>query len=261
MPDAVRYIITSVLDPGTGAASSTTSGLPFTHVKDPLVRKVWRSTGKANEWLRFRASGGATSINYVGIFNHNLTKNASVLWQGNSTSNFASGPALSTALTVVTDTLGNVIPKISHFYSALQRYPHWRLYLKNSSNASSTLEIGRIFAGRQTQPTINIRDGFQISVVDPSRRRMTAGRQGYANVRRKYLEFEFGHSDVAEEQYDTMYSIFNEVGRHTSFVFALDPDSRPSHNTILCEFKNDLSVNQRIVRQYGINSIALTEKI
>ena len=260
MPDSVRYVVSSVLDPGTGAASSTASGLPYTNVKDVLVRKVYRTTGKANEWVRLRASGGATSINYIGIFNHNLTKNASVLWQGNSTSNFASGPALSTALSVVTDAQGNVIPKISNFYAALQSYPHWRLYIKDNGNASSTLEIGRIFAGRYTQPTRNIRDEFQIRWIDPSRRMMTAGRQGYTNLRTKYQEFEVGHGDVNEEQIDTMYGIFNEVGKHTAFVFALDPDSRPSHNTIYCEFQSDLNATHRVVRQYGLNSIVLSEK-
>lgn len=260
MPDNVRYVISSVLDPGTGAASSTTSGLPYTNVKDVLIRKVYRTTGKSNEWVRLRASGGATSINFIGIFGHSFTKNASVLWQGNSTSNFASGPALSTALSVVTDAQGAVIPKIGYFYSALQRHPHWRLYIKDSGNASSTLEIGRIFAGRYIQPTRNIRDGFQIKIIDPSRGRITAGRQGYFNLRKRYQEFEFGNTDIGEDQLDTMVGIFNSVGKNKAFVFSLDPDSRPSHNTIYTIFQSDLSATQRVLRQYGLNSIVVSEK-
>lgn len=260
MPDNVRYVISSVLDPGTGAASSTTSGLPYTNVKDVLIRKVYRTTGKLNEWVRLRASGGATGINAVFIGNHNLTKNASVLWQGNSTSNFASGPALSTALTVATDALGNVVPKIGYIYSSVQTYPHWRLYLKDSGNASSILQIGRIFAGRYTQPTINIRDGFSVRHVDPSRKRITAGRQGYTNVRTPYMEVDFGITDVSEAQADQFVGMFNSVGKHTAFVFFLDPDSRPSHNVIYSEFQNDVSLNHRVIRQYGINQVTLSEK-
>ena len=260
MVDNVRYGLSSVLDPGTGAASSATSGLPYINVKDVLIRKVYRTTGKKNEWVRLRVSGAATSINFVFIGNHNFTKNASVLWQGNSTSNFASGPALSTALSVVTDALGAVVPKIGYFYSTVKTYPHWRLYIKDSGNASSTLEIGRIFAGRYTQPTVNIRDGFTVRTVDPSRGRRTAGRQGYFNLRKKYSELDFGHTDVAEDQADQIQAIFNTVGTNRAFVFSLDPDSRPSHNTFLVEFSTDLTRQQRIIRRFSLSQITLTEK-
>ena len=161
---------------------------------------------------------------------------------------------------MVTDSQGNVIPKIGYFYSTNKTYPHWRLYIKDSGNASSTLEIGRIFAGRYVQPTRNIKDGFQIRTIDPSRKRVTAGRQGYTNIRTQYSELEFGHTDVDEQQMDVMRGIYNEVGSHTAFVFALDPDSRPSHNTIYCEFASGLNQQQRIIRQFSLPSIVLQEK-
>ncbi len=259
MPDAVKYVVSSVLDPGTGAASSTSSGLPFSNVKDPLVRKVHRTTGKANEFWRFRASGGATGINAVGILNHSFSKSAIVLWQGNTTSNFAS-PALNTTLSVVTDSLGTVIPKIGYIYSSVQSYAHWRLVVRDSGNASSTLAIGRIFAGRYIQPTINIRDGFSQQIIDPSRRRMVAGRQGYANIRRKYTELSFGFTDVGEAQADQFVAMFNSVGKYAAFLFFLDPDSRPSHNMILTEFTTDVTKQQRILRQFSMPQITLSER-
>ncbi len=259
MADSVRYGIGSVLDPGTGASSSAASGLPFSNLKNVLVRKVTRSTGKANEWWRFRASGGATGIQYVSIFNHNFSKNAVVLWQGNTTSNFAS-PALNTTLGVVTNARGEVVPQITKFYTSVQSYAHWRLYVRDSGNASSTLEVGRVMAGRYTQPSQNIRDGFTVRVIDPSRRRVTAGRQGYTNIRTPYVELEFGHTDLSEAQMDVMRGIYDEVGTHTAFMFSLSPDSRPSHESYYMQFDSELNQQHRTIRQFGLNSIRLEQK-
>jgi len=256
----VRWLRGSVLDDATVSASSETSGLPAINVRDKLIRKVYRTTGKSNEWVQFKASGGATGINCVFIGRHSLTKNAVVLWQGNTTSNFDSGPALNTTLTVVTDSLGSQVPKIGYFYSSVETYLHWRLYMRDSGNASSNIEIGRIAVGRWTQPTQNLREGFESRYVDPSRRMVTAGRQGYANTRPTYQEFTYSVGRVLEPQRDELVALYRSVGQHTAFVFALDPIDRPSHNTIYAEFSQPLEWSSDVVRQSSLQELTLSEK-
>lgn len=257
----VRYLKGSVLDDATVSASSQTAGLPAQNVKDKLIRKVYRTTGRANEWVRFKASGGATGINMVFVGKHSFTKNAVVLWQGNTTSNFASGPALNITLSVVTDALGSVIPKICHFRSAVATYLHWRLYVRDSGNASTNLEIGRIAAGRYTEPTQNVREGFTMRYVDPSRRMVNAGRQGYANTRPSYQEFTYSVGWAKEDQQDQLIALYRSIGQHTAFVFALDPVDRPSHNTAYVEFMEPVSWQSNVVRQGSLQELTLQEKV
>ena len=261
MANNVRYLRGSVLDDATVSASSQTAGLPAGNVKDKLIRKVYRTTGRTNEWVRFKASGGATGINTVFIGKHSLTKNAVVLWQGNTTSNFASGPALNITLSVVTDALGSVLPKICYYRSAVASYLHWRLYFRDSGNASTNVEIGRVAVGRYTEPSQNLREGFTMRYVDPSRRMVSAGRQGYANTRPTYQEFTYSVGHVTEAQQDQLIALYRNIGQHEAFVFSLDPELRPSHNSAYVEFAEELSWESNVTRQATLQSVMLQEKV
>lgn len=262
MANRVRWLRGSVLDDATVSASSQTAGLPAGNVKDKLIRKVYRTTGRSNEWVRFKASGGATGVNMVFVGRHSFTKNAVVLWQGNTTSNFASGPALTVTLSVVTDALGSVVPKLAWFRATSQAYSylHWRLYFRDSGNASSNVEIGRIATGRWTQPTQDLREGFTLRYVDPSRRMVVAGRQGYANTRPTYQEFSYSVERVGESQQDQLVALYRSVGQHTPFVFALDPETRPSHNTAYVEFMEPISWQSAVTRQRTLQELSLQER-
>ena len=261
MANVVRYLRGSVLDDATISASSATAGLPAQNAQNKLIRKVYRTTGKSNEWVRFKASGGATGINMVFVGKHSFTKNAVVLWQGNSTSNFASGPALNITLSVVTDALGSVLPKICHFRSAVATYLHWRLYVRDSGNASTNLEVGRIAVGRYTEPTQNVREGFTMRYVDPSRRMVNAGRQGYANTRPTYQEFTYSVGWAKEDQQDQLIALYRSIGQHTAFVFSLDPEDRPSHNAAYVEFMEPVSWQSNVTRQKTLQELTLQEKV
>jgi len=258
--DKVRFLIGSVLDNAAVSASSETSGLPATNVKDTLIRKVYRTTGRGNEWVQLHASGGPTTINCLFIGKHSFSKNAVLLWQGNSTSTWASGPALSITLSVATDARGAVVPKIGYYPAAAVTHEFWRLYIKDSGNASINLDIGRIAAGRYYEPARNLRDGFQIVHQDPSRISMTAGRQGYANIRPRYVEFTYSTFDMTEAVMDEFVGVFNAVGLHTAFVMSLDPESRPTHNTIYCQFLTNVTQEQRFLRQYNLQEVRFSEK-
>mgnify|MGYP001612440724 FL=1 len=260
MANVVRYLRGSVLDDATVAVSSQTAGLPGNNVKDKLIRKVYRTTGRSNEWVRFKASGGATGINVVFLGRHNFTKNAVVLWQGNTTSNFGSGPALNITLSVVTDALGSVVPKICYFRSAVASYLHWRLYVRDSGNASTNLEIGRIATGRYVEPTQNVREGFTMRYIDPSRRMVSVGRQGYANTRPTYQEFSYSVGWAKEDQQDQLIALYRSIGQHTAFVFSLDPETRPSHNSAYVEFTEPVTWQSNVTRQKTLQDLTLSEK-
>lgn len=263
--DYTRFLIKSVVDSlyATLTASSAVSGLPAINVQDRLIRKVYRTANNKQQWVRFRCTGGATGINCVFVGNHNFTKNAIVLWQGNTTSAFSNTPAsnpLNTTLSVVTDANGNIIPKICYFYSAAQSYKFWRLLVRDTGNSTANLQIGRVMAGRYVEPTRNLSDGFEIRTIDPSLGRKTAGRQGYWNEKRKYLEFTYRVSLAKAPQLDQLWGIYNTVGMHTPFVLALTPDNRPVDDTIYCHFETNLTYAHRVIDYHDIQEIVFQEK-
>lgn len=259
--DKARFVITSVLDNAEINASSVVAGLFSSHVADELVRKVYKTTANSNEWVHLKSSGGATGIDTVFVGNHNFSKDAVVLWQGNTTSDFSSGPALSITLSIVTDAQGEMVPKTAYFSSGVAQYEHWRLYFEDSGNGSSNLQVGRLFAGRAIEPNFNSRDGFTERYVDPSRTRRTAGRQGYKNIRTPYMEYSYSVGHAKRAQQDELVGMFNKVGQHTAFVFALQPKIRPIDSTVYGEFEDpDISFGQTILENADILEILIQEK-
>jgi hypothetical protein len=259
MAEKVRFIVTDVLKSGTVTASAATAGLPVTNVQDDLVRKVYRSTTASNEWIKFDM-GSATTINALGIINHNITLGSVVKWQGNASDSWAS-PSLNTNLTVATDSLGANVLKIGHYYVTNQSYRWWRLYVEPGTGNASPVDIGRIMAGRYIEPSRNIRDGFSITVKDPSRGMPTVGRQAYWTTRRSFSELNYNVARVDEQQADEFTALYNQVGLHTPFIISLDPTTRPSHNTFYVQFMGSVGRTQQILRDYNIDSVRLEEKI
>lgn len=253
----VRWIATNVLKGATLSVSTEVDGLPRANILDPYVRKVYRTTGKENEYITFQASGGATALDGVFVVG-NWSKSALILWQGGSTSDFTS-PTLNTTIGVATDAIGRVIPKVSHFYDDATSHEFWRLYVEDSSNATN-LEFGIAFAGRTTRPTQDLREGFHLKYVDPSRRKIMAGRQHYANIRGEYQEFQYSVFSVAEPQQDQLIALYRQVGEHTAFVFALDPVTRPSHHTAYVQIENPVEWENVVLRQRTLSPLTLSEK-
>ena len=257
-----RYLANAdgVLDDATVTVSSETAGLEGINIQDELARKVYRTTGKDNERITLQASGGPTGVNVVHLTNFSVTKDAVILWQGNSTSNFASGPALSATLIMATDAVGNPIRKITHYFDSVETHEFWRLYWEDSGNASTNIELGRVLAGRYGEPTHNMRDGFTMRTLDPSRFSATKGRQGYANVRRQYSQITYAVSSMLETQQDELLGLYAKVGRYAPLLISLDPETRPHHNSFYCQFQTDLGRQHRFGREMDLHEITFEEK-
>jgi len=261
MVDKVRFLLSSVLDSGTITASTETSGLEVEHVQNTLIRRVYRSTGalsKKSEWIKFDMTS-ATGMDMVFIGNHSFSKTATVKWQGHATDSWAS-PSLDTTLTVATDTQGSEVTKLGHFYSSVESYRWWRLLVEDIGNASSSIDVGRIMAGRYIEPTRNMRDGFSLRRRDPSRVQSSDGRQGYPTTRDKYYEISYSVYNTEEPQSDQIEGIFNSVGRWKPFVIAIDPESRPHHHTCYTQFGSDIDQSQVVLKQFSLAPIRFDEK-
>jgi hypothetical protein len=262
MANKVRWLASKndVLDDATVSVSSETDGLGGINVQDELVRRVYRTTGRENEYVTLQASGGQVGLNVVHISNFSVTKDAVILWQGNSTSNFASGPALSVTLAMATDGTGNPIRKITHYFDSVQTHEFWRLYWEDSGNPSTNIEVGRILAGEYTEPQYNMRDGFSMTPLDPSRFSATKGRQGYANVKRQYYQVTYSVSSMPETQQNELLALYACTGKYAPLLLSLDPETRPHHNSYYCQFMNDPTLQHRFGREMDLSEITFEEK-
>lgn len=258
MADKLRYVVTNVLGTATISSSSEAAGLPDGNIVTSLVRQVTRTTNNKSQWWVFDA-GAATGADVAFVGNHNFTANATVKVQANAADTWGS-PSVDETLTIVQDDQGNVIPKTAKFWTSVQSYRYWRLLVEDLGNATSALQVGIFFAGRATEPSQNLSDGFQRRVVDPSRGRPTAGRQQYWNVRTPYLEFSYDVAYAPKAQRQEFEAIYNAVGKHAPFVFATAPESEPVRDTVFGQFESDASMPHVNLDVHHLSGMVVQEK-
>lgn len=259
MSNKVCFIVTNKMDSATVTANTETAGLPATNVQNNLIRKLYVSSDDTDEYLLF-TSAAPVSINGVFIGLHNFTSAATVKWQGNATDDWGS-PSLDLTLTVATDSLGNVIPKLAHFWATAQEYQYFRLFMSDSSNPDSFLSVGRVFAGSYVQPTRNMRDGFSVEENDPSVGSSVAGRQGYWTLKNHYSTITYDITDVNESQMDQLRAVYESCGMNKGFVMSIDPAARPHHNSYYVQFQTPVKRTHRVLRQFGLDGVVFEEKI
>lgn len=257
MADKVRFLIKSVLDSATLTASNTVTGLSAENARNNLIRKVWRSSSKNSTWLKFNA-GSATTVNAVLVAGHTFSKNAVVKFQGHASDSWTS-PTLNHRFGVATDAQGNVVPKLFHSFATAHSFQYYRLLVEDIGGPTF-LDVGRIMAGRYIEPRRNLRAGFSMQTIDPSRGVNTAGRQAYYSLRSQYTELTYTVGQADEAQVNELLGIYAEVGKHTAFAIALDPDSRPHHNTFYAQFQTDVSRRHAVLRQFGVEDVTFQEK-
>jgi hypothetical protein len=258
MANKVRFLVSSVLDSLTVSSYSVSPGLPVSNVKSELIRKIYRTTNNDDEWIKF-SGAAATTINCVFIGGLTVSRAATVKWQGNAADTWTS-PTLNYQFAMPTDAQGNTINKLFHCWVTAQSFQYWRLSVVDAAGPT-TWDCGRVMAGRYIEPTRNLRDGFTMQTVDPSRGVNTAGRQSYYTTRPQYTELTYTVGDVDEAQTDELLGIYGRVGKHKAFVVSLDPVERPHHNTFYAQFATDVGRSHRVVRRFGIDNITFQEKV
>jgi hypothetical protein len=228
----VRFLSTMKFDTATITASSAASGLPAANAVDTFVAKVWRTTGKTSEWIKFDL-GSAKKNTMIAIFGHNLTSGATVTVQANSTDAWIP-PSYSHAVTWNAQAMVLFLD---------QTYRWWRIAIADTGNPDGYIEIGRICAGEYYEPAVNVTDGIQRKVMDPSTIEESEGRQGYAVEKETYRTYEVQFTGIALAQQQELETIFRAVKTIRPLVFALDPDNAPETDTIYCRITTGLGTS------------------
>ena len=237
-------------------SSEANSDLVAENVLHDHIAKLWRTTGKASEWIRFDL-GSAKQIKVFSMFSFNLTSSATVTLQANASDSWGS-PSFSQALTIPTDSDSNVLQRIVYFLD--QTYRYWRVTLADSGNTSSYLDVGRMSAGIYYEPPRNIDQAFSIAMFDPSEGSRVAGRQTFFRNRNRYRRATLNFNLQDQTQTDKLSTIMTKVGNSKPIVLSLDPTNRPSKDGMYCYLETPLSMAHQFVNQYNTATLVFEEK-
>jgi hypothetical protein len=194
--------------------SSENTAFPSSNVANQLRAQPWRTgVSAAAEWAQFDL-GSAKAVTSFIVLDHNLTAGDTLIKiEGNTTSSFAS-PAFSQALTWASGVISATF--------ASQSYRYWRFSFTKSA-AGETRDIGRLFLG--TYYTTTERpdyDGWKRGHEDLSIRQRTVGGQYYFEARQRYRTGKFDFSEIENTQKESLVTIAERVGIHTSFFVQAD---------------------------------------
>lgn len=181
----------------TLTASSEAAGYPGVNTQHAHLSKVWRTTGKAAEWIKINASA-AVSADSIAIVAHNLSASAVVKVQGNATDSWAT-PAL--------DRNGNPLDPIIFVPFTLQSLQWWRVYIEDTSNPASYLQVGRVFLCARWEAVEYIDAGFKPNVEDSSIFVESISGQRFSDLgtRRRVYSFSMGTmKDETKESLETI---------------------------------------------------------
>lgn len=244
-------------DAATVSSSSSTGDLTETNLVDDFLKRAWRSTGVSSEWIKFDL-GSATNITCIGLFDFNFTSAATVTLEANATDAWGA-PSYSQALTIATDSDGNVIKRLVYFLD--QTYRWWRIAIADAGNADGYVEVGRVMGGAYWEPTRTVSEGVKVMYVDPSNAGNADGRQRSVQqltpFRRASVQFRF----VDATQADKLRTVYDKVGRHTPIILALDPTNRPSKDSMFCVFDSGVDTVYALADYYHQGTLMFEEKV
>lgn len=109
-------------------------------------------------------------------------------------------------------------------WSSDQSYRYWRVYIQDPTNANLFVELGVVFLSKATQLTQLPSIGFDQTLTDLSQRQQNDYGNEYFDVYPSRREFSFNHTAMSEADIQTLYDIYNRVGKVTPICVWLDPE-------------------------------------
>lgn len=216
----MRILYNNLVKTATIAASSENENYLFsTALNDSRLSRYARTIDDSAEWIKF-SFGSAVAADYILIQNHNFTSGATVKIQANATDVWTS-PSFDLTLTV--DDI------ICAKFSAQQTYQYWRIYIDDSSNPDTYLQISKIFLGTYLDmPGMNLDQSiFRKSTA--TARKSNSG-QLYGEKRLKYKTATITFSDVTNTkkiEIDTFFDYVDIVNPFWLLIWEDDLDIEP----------------------------------
>jgi len=234
----------------TVTGSTQVTNLEDDNVLDNFVAVPWRTTGDTDENLVIDL-GSAKQVKVVGIFGHNFSSAATVHLEAHTADSWGAPAYGPTVLTVETDPLSDVLPKIVFFLDETYRY--WRIRVQDAANVDTYIEIGRVWLGTYWTPTYNFSNGFRIDVVKPDRvsRAVLSGVYGREMPSYEVMSFSWSatNNPLPLADRDTLEAIYRAKGQTKPLLVVHDANNYPTESGLYGYFSMG-----RILRPHGITT-------
>ena len=202
------------------AASSAATGYPASNLLSPKRTTVWRSSTSTGDQTVTGTLASAIAIAAVALVNwkaHSTggtikveTKNG-----GGAYAAFGGGSGLFTLPAT------NRTRLVILFGSATAT--DVKITYTNVGVANDYVELGVLFVAAYVEPSTNIADALNYTIVDPSIVKRTEGGQRQTWTRTKYLTLQSSWSYLSASDKDALLAIYDAVGVGTPIIFALVP--------------------------------------
>jgi hypothetical protein len=231
----IQFVPTNLFATATVTSLNAATSYPASNVQSVKLKQTYRSTGLANQWLKFDL-GSSQLVSALSIFRNNFTAGATIKV-------YASATDLGNTEALWTAALVGTITSFDSNVAMLQLSQTKRWFLVAVSDASNTngyIEIGNIFAGAVISPDENYNENFTEQLIDPSEQAFTVGATVYSVIRERYKIINFNFMDLSAANQLILRNLYKTVYKTTPFMIVMDPTDNPVELTRLVIFTTDL---------------------
>ena len=211
---SIKFFWNNLFDSATLTASSADADFPVSNLKNPLRKKVWKTSGETSGTASLVIDhGAATSVSSIILANYDWSSAPSTLdLEFNATDSWGA-PSETEALTwaATPDAYGNKNVIVKTFASKSYRYN--RLNVVYSPGAVPTdWELGRVFVGSYFEPTRDYLNTHSEVIIDDSIISTSVGGQKYVDEIEKYREKRMNFMVTTYAQWRSFQLLFNSIG-------------------------------------------------
>ena len=270
---AFRILYDPASDISTAVISSSSDG--SSHADDNAVKasvgKTWRTDSDTAEWIKWDLVATTNKVDCVTIQAHNLTKDATVTFEGNASDSWGSPPvdetivgwnyqtnAENTGKAASLDSDGNVIDRITHYFTqATLRY--WRVTIDDPTNPDAYIQIGRVMFGEYYDTTRDITADLRVETLDPSEGVKSPGTVQAITEKAAYRRIRTSFAFVTQAATDKWGAIFKRIGNNDPALICWDT-SRASIDSAYAYMITPLNLAHQFSSFYDIAAIVWEEK-
>ena len=256
---AFRILYDPVSDISTTSISSSSDGSdnPDDNAVKADVGKVWRTDSDTTEWIKFDLVVTTKKVDCVSILTHNLTKDATVTFEGNASDSWGS-PTVDETLTVATDSDGSVIDRITHYFTqATLRY--WRVTIDDPTNPDTYIQVGRIMFGEYYDTTRDITADLRVETLDPSEGEKSPGTVHDITEKAAYRRIRTSFAFVSQTETDKWSAIFKRISNKDPALICWDT-TRATIDSAYVYMITPLNLAHQFSSFYDIAAIVWEEK-
>lgn len=178
--------------------------------------------------------GSAVGVQAVCLKHFNFSSTSVVKIQANASDAWGS-PSVNVTLSLVSDLK-------THYFSSVQTYRYWRIFITDIDNSDGYSELGRVFMGTYFTPEKNIQRSYKKNYADPSTTIFSDEGQISTNKKTKFVQYSFRFASMGAADLAILTSMWDVLGHTGAFFFTLDRDNNDT-TSFYVRFSRSIVVN------------------